>query len=608
MAANDSILLTASEISATNITESSVASLNFTEKLATFPAFIWDNKDYFLLESRIIFTALACIYIGSHAALRRPPSANPPKKSKKGEEQRDRDQEREDQPVQGMLPSDIILFPIMAAVVLVGLYYLIKWLEDPDLLNKILRVYFMTMSLASMGKLFADTLHLLTGFIFPTVWRAKDGKVYHVNYPGVGQWTLAGDNEEKLWDDKKKTPFPGRWSELSLSESKNNLLWDVRHLLVEEWTVRLSVHGIVNEKVKVKFNDILGAVLAIVANIIYYKTESTLLSNIMGYAFSYAGIILMSPTTFATGTGVLFGLFFYDIYMVFFTPYMVTVATQLDVPIKIVFDGGPGKASMLGLGDIVLPGIFVGLCLRFDHYMYYHRQRKLVPVELETKDESSGQLVTNTQTQRMVIKPDYVNPQGQWGDRFWSTRLGNIFSPDSTPALKASSFPKPYFHAAIIGYLLAMIVTLAMLIVYRHAQPALLYLVPGVVFAVWLTGAVRREIREMWAYTEDGQLDTADTIVEVDGDGNVIDIVRKDEKGSKENKEDVKDDDNKKEKTAIKGDLLEDVGSKQDISPASGDIKDASEVKSTLKRETKSYPVFLFSIEAPVSRKLSSVS
>ncbi|KAI1451952.1 signal peptide peptidase-domain-containing protein [Annulohypoxylon moriforme] len=609
MAANDS-LLAASEISATNLTDSPVASLNFTEKLATLPAFIWGNKDYFLLEGRIIFTALACIYIGSHASLRRPPSANPPKKSKKGQEQRDRDQEREDQSVQGMLPSDAILFPIMAGVVLVGLYYLINWLEDPDILNKILRVYFMIMSLASMGKLFADGLHFLTGFIFPTVWRTKDGKVYHVNYPGVGQYTLASDSEEKLWDDKKKTPFPGRWSELSLSDAKNNLLWDIRHLLVEEWTVRLSIHGIVNEKVKVKFNDIFGAVLAIVANITYYNTESTLLSNIMGYAFSYAGIVIMSPTTFTTGTAVLFGLFFYDIYMVFFTPYMVTVATQLDVPIKIVFEGGPGKASMLGLGDIVLPGIFVGLSLRFDHYMYYHRQRKLVPVELEMKDESSGQLVTKTQTQRMVIKPDYVNPQGQWGDRFWSTKLGNIFSPDATPALKASAFPKPYFHAAIVGYLVAMIVTLAMLIVYRHAQPALLYLVPGVVFAVWITGAVRKEIREMWTYTEDGQLDTADTIVEVDGNGNVIDVVRNEEKDSKETKKDSKDgNDEKEQKTEVKGDVLEDGNStKQDVSPAKEDTKKSSEAKIELERETKSYPVFLFSIEAPVSRRLSSAS
>lgn len=221
-------------------------------------------------------------------------------------------------------------------------------------------------------------------------------------------------------------------------------------------------------------------------------------------------------------------------------PYMVTVATKLDVPIKLVFEG-PTRASMLGLGDIVLPGIFIALCLRFDHYLFYYQQRKLVPVDLETEEtsspegspsssSSSGQATTaatttNTTTtttvttQYIVIKPDYVSPQGQWGDRFWSTSLLRMLSPSATPALRASAFPKTYFHAALGGYLLAMLTTLAMLLAFNTAQPALLYLVPGVVAAAWLTGAARRELRLMWAYTEDGSLDTEEVVVEVEVDG-----------------------------------------------------------------------------------------
>ncbi len=71
----------------------------------------------------------------------------------------------------------------------------------------------------------------------------------------------------------------------------------------------------------------------------------------------------------------------------------------------------------------------------------------------------------------MVVKPDYVNPQGQWGNRFWATKLSKVLSPDATPALKASAFPKPYFHAAMVGYLFAMVATLAMLLAFNHAQP-----------------------------------------------------------------------------------------------------------------------------------------
>ncbi|KAJ2984454.1 hypothetical protein NUW58_g6049 [Xylaria curta] len=480
----------------------------------------------------------------------------------------------------GLLPSDAIMFPILAGTVLIGLYYLIKWLEDPDILNKILRVYFSIMSLASTGKLFADGLHFLTGFVFPTVWLGKDRKVYHIDSKRRGQWFTKDGTEDQIWDDNKISPLPGPFSGLRLSDGTTKLLWEIRHLFMEEWTVRLVIHGMINEKARVKFNDIFGFVLAIGANVFYYTTESTFLSNVMGYAFSYVGIIIMSPTTFTTGSSVLFGLFFYDIVMVFYTPYMVTVATKLDAPVKLVFQG-PTRASMLGLGDIVIPGMFVGLCLRFDHYMYYYRQQKLKEVELKTSDASSGQLITTKETQHIVVKPEYINPQGQWGDRFWATKLSKILYPDATPALRASAFPKPYFYAALAGYLLAMVVTLAMLLTFKHAQPALLYLVPGVVAAIWATGLVRGEIREMWKYTEDGSLDKTDVIVEVDGDGNVIEKTQS-QKGKDEQTE-------KQNEGEEKGAIV--VGEK----PGDG----ASAVEKIDKDKTEKYPVFLLSIEAP---------
>lgn len=49
---------------------------------------------------------------------------------------------------------------------------------------------------------------------------------------------------------------------------------------------------------------------------------------------------------------------------------MLTVAKSFDVPIKLLFpydwSGETPKFSMLGLGDIVIPGIFVALCLKYD--------------------------------------------------------------------------------------------------------------------------------------------------------------------------------------------------------------------------------------------------
>ncbi|KAK8061392.1 hypothetical protein PG994_007758 [Apiospora phragmitis] len=538
--------------------------LTLVKSIFQWPAAIWNNRDFLLLEVRIVGSAMACIYVSSQAALRRPPSARMPKK-KKGKHGKKSDESSEDEYVQGLLLSDAIMFPILAGMVLVGLYYLIKYLEDPAILNKILGVYFSVMSLASMGKLFSDGLQLMFGMVFPEVWRAHDGSLFHFDNHKRSQYRVA-DSGEHLYEN----------------EAAGSLSFLMGLATYHAGTVESQFHlsPFRGRELPRQVLDILGVVLAVIANIIYHTTKSVMLSNIMGYAFSYAGIIMMSPTTFTTGSCVLFGLFFYDIYMVFYTPYMVTVATKLDVPIKLVFDSPKAKGpSMLGLGDIVVPGMFVGLCLRFDHFLYYHRQKKQVPIDLKTTNENSGQLVTSTQTQPMVVRPDYVNPKSQWGNWFWTTGLGRFFwqtTDATTPALKAANFPKTYFHAAMTGYLLGMMATLMMLFVFKCAQPALLYLVPGVVFAVWIIGLLRGELHEIWIYTEDGSLDKEDVVVEVDGDGNVI----------------KKADDAHEKKEADKK-ALEKAGSEKTVEKEdAAAAEDAEPVPTT---------VFAFTIQAPAS-------
>lgn len=295
------------------------ANLTLAETISQWPAAAWENRDFLLLEARIVGTALACIYLGSHGALRRPPSAKPPKKAKNGSSDQDDEQDADDQYVQGLLPSDAIMFPILAGMVLVGLYYLIKWLEDPAILNKILGLYFSLMSLASMGKLLADGLHLLTSAVFPDSWRAGGGTIYHFDSARQFQYRMT-DSGERVYDENKTSPFPMQaFSQLKVSDRTRTALWEARHVLREKWKVGLTIHGLVKERFGVQLNDIFGLVLALGANIAYQTTGSVFLSNLMGYAFSYTGIIMMSPTTFTTGSAVLFGLFFYDIYMVFYT-------------------------------------------------------------------------------------------------------------------------------------------------------------------------------------------------------------------------------------------------------------------------------------------------
>jgi minor histocompatibility antigen H13 len=57
---------------------------------------------------------------------------------------------------------------------------------------------------------------------------------------------------------------------------------------------------------------------------------------------------------------------------VFGTDVMVTVAKSFDAPIKLLFPkdifASTYSYSMLGLGDIVLPGVLLALMLRYDSF------------------------------------------------------------------------------------------------------------------------------------------------------------------------------------------------------------------------------------------------
>ncbi|CAI8605743.1 unnamed protein product [Vicia faba] len=100
----------------------------------------------------------------------------------------------------------------------------------------------------------------------------------------------------------------------------------------------------------------------------YALKKHWLANNTLGLAFCIQGIEMLSLGSFKTGAILLGGLFFYDIFWVFFTPVMVSVAKSFDAPIKLLFPTSDiaRPFSMLGLGDIVIPGIFVALALRFD--------------------------------------------------------------------------------------------------------------------------------------------------------------------------------------------------------------------------------------------------
>lgn len=203
---------------------------------------------------------------------------------------------------------------------------------------------------------------------------------------------------------------------------------------------------------------------------------------------------------------------------------MVTVATTLDVPIKLTFKAAE-RQSILGLGDIVLPGIVMAWALRLDLWLYYQRKVKYEAADLKIveKDATTGAVVTRTDTKHKEIKARYVSVQGAWAERFWVHGCLPFSGRKQLPAeIEASRFPKTYFYSTVLGYSLGICVTMAMLLIFKRGQPALLYLVPGVLGSLYVTALIRGELKLIWGYTEDGSIDTTDVVVDLDGDGKAI--------------------------------------------------------------------------------------
>uniref|UniRef100_A0A3P9NCW6 Histocompatibility (minor) 13 n=1 Tax=Poecilia reticulata TaxID=8081 RepID=A0A3P9NCW6_POERE len=132
-----------------------------------------------------------------------------------------------------------------------------------------------------------------------------------------------------------------------------------------------SKEEIVNYEFDTK--NLVCLVLSSVVGVWYLLKKHWIANNVFGLAFALNGVELLHLNNVSTGCILLGGLFVYDVFWVFGTNVMVTVAKSFEAPIKLVFPQdllekglGASNFAMLGLGDIVIPGIFIALLLRFD--------------------------------------------------------------------------------------------------------------------------------------------------------------------------------------------------------------------------------------------------
>jgi len=144
---------------------------------------------------------------------------------------------------------------------------------------------------------------------------------------------------------------------------------------------------------------------------------------------------------------------------------------------------------MLGLGDIVIPGVFVALCLRFDEWKY--------------------------------------------------TRTGKVVT-------SKCQFAKPYFIACFIAYAIGLVTTVVVMHTFQAAQPALLYLSPACILSVLLTALVRGELPLVFEYKAEEPKDVKKTEAAKKGEKKEgkkeKNVVEKVESNASDNEKDSEDD------------------------------------------------------------------
>ena len=271
--------------------------------------------------AHLLVSALFPIYTGAHASLTRPTSAAKPtkKKRKSGSQDDDESSDEEEEvehKMEGLAPTDAIMMPLFAGLTLAGLYFLIRWLEDPALLNKLLNGYFALFGIFSVSRLITDALDIGHSLVFPHRYASR-GALYHVNGKEKEARPVAGNVKDAT---PISSPLPGFLARIPLSSGLREMLWADRAMPGNKWTLRLYLHRVFAGKVLIGPHGFVGAILAVLA-VAYFNLvdKPWYLTNLMGFGFSYGALQLMSPTTFATGSLILGALFFYDNYFVFYT-------------------------------------------------------------------------------------------------------------------------------------------------------------------------------------------------------------------------------------------------------------------------------------------------
>lgn len=246
-----------------------------------------------------------------------------------------------------------------------------------------------------------------------------------------------------------------------------------------------------------------AAVISISVVIAYWlgvsdtEAMTTSLGNLRSVAFTNnyiaasIGLVTLGQIaveSYVAGSALLSGLFFYDALSVFKSDAMLTVATKIEAPVKLLFASnvippeGKYPFGVLGLGDIVIPGIFLAMLRQFDIEKWYSKNMNKLS---RSKKNTNPLMNTKKNVNRKKIDEALM--------------ISALSSPQPSLDLYQSA-DTPYFKSGLASYLIGLGLTFAVLAVTGQGQPALFYIVPSLLIGSSLTALVREELSELWTF------------------------------------------------------------------------------------------------------------
>jgi len=197
-------------------------------------------------------------------------------------------------------------------------------------------------------------------------------------------------------------------------------------------------------------------------------TTFAALNNLLGWGITMGSLGVIALESFAAAAFLLVGLFCYDAFFVFKSDIMVTVATQVEAPAKFLFaamrESGDTRYpfSILGLGDVVVPGAFISLMREVDRGAVAR-----VPARARPRAASKGE------SRKGKAELDR-------GDRGWDSNR--------------------YFYSGIASYGAGLLLCFAANYITKTGQPALVYIVPSLLITACGLASSRGELAQLTAF------------------------------------------------------------------------------------------------------------